>query len=504
MGASDITSALKSVPANSRSGAFDFPTIEADSYADIAIDRAVDEFKGDLEFFPEKTGQELIPSILRPASSLSGAFGRLYEHLNGVNQFRETIELFIDSVSTTTEAGDYLSRWNTLIRTFTEKAFVARALLEASLASDTLVFDHAAATELRRMEVIMDGARQAFQERIEGPFRESWAFNFVGMQLERINQPMNMLNHYPRALVNPKNDGEKIKRWRAVAIGELKRLSDPMTHLSGIENYGKSEFNPRTSLEIGVPEGVVDLFTARPRQDTIDFDAVRKNARSFLHLRTALEMIAFESGRGGERKLSIRYSPTMGSLLIKDEDPDFRGALYPFGIEPMGKRLSDLVKRMGPGAELFTKSTSSPAFDLWNNTILLLPTISMIVIQLADELVPDRKMTFEEAQRMQVASKMDLHTDDVVQIDRSGEDSDVHPMASVFAHEEAKPRPTEIVGIVREASQASEGMLRGGEIFAEIAEEVAAEEMAAVETMQSAKTPSAGVLAAAISIPIKT
>ena len=468
----NITDALGVTAKSGRAGLYRIPEIEADPYADIANDRAIDEYKGkfseDLKIFSEKTGAELIPSILRPPSSLSGAFGRMHEIMFGENQFRSKLAKFIDSVSSTTEVGDYLVRWNNLIRSFTEKAFVARALLEASLADDSLVFDRAAAVELRQMEMMMDAARQAFQERIEGDLRNSWSFNFVGMQFERINQPMNMLNHYPRVLDNPTFDAETIKRWRGAAIGELKRLSDPLLHLRGVNNSKGIDHSPTTVLKLHLPEREIDLFVAYPKQDIIDFEAVRSNARSFFYLRTALEEIVLEAGRDRRMEIKIRYSPSMGAFCIEDKNPIVHGALWPFATVRAKPRIWDLCNRMGPGAFLDLKGAESEI-----GGVKVKHTVSAMVLDLPDELVPDRKITFLEVKNEMVATKKGPSKTS------STDDSGRFPMRSVFDQEEAEAK-FQPVGIVRETPAASAETYLGDDALAGLSEEMMDEEAAAI------------------------
>lgn len=502
----NVTEAVGAVAEKSRGGLSHVPHMEADPYADVVAELAVDEFKSDLPFFPEKSGAELIPSILRPPASLSAAFGRMYQDMYGESQFRNKLEAFIDSVSPTIEAGDYLVRWNNLIRAFTEKTFVVRALLEAALASDTLIFDHAAAKELRQMEMMMDVAREAFQDRIdiEGDLRKSWPFNFVGMQLERINQPMNMLNFYPRLLES--SDKAKIKHWRATAIGELKRLTDPLTHLRGVSNTEDIETSPTTKLSLGLPEGEIDLFVAHPTQDTIDFEAVRNNARSFFYLRTALEEIVLVAGRDRSMEIELAYSPTMGALLIKDKLPTVHGALWPFATARPRERIWDLLNRMGPGAMLELKGAETEL-----NGVPVKYTVSTMVLELPDELVPGRKKTFKEAKGEIVATEAGPSKTS------STDDSGRFPMKTVFAMEEgtAEPVPAEPVAAAEAAPILRAPVHEAGtnpleDIFAEIDEEAGvavpatAEETAAIAGQRAANMSAAAAFQIIKPVLLKT
>ncbi len=448
------------------------PSIEADSHAGAKNEAAVDKFLKNLDFIRQSPPprHSKIPSIFLPPSNLSSAFGRIIDETS----FRDRLEEFADVVGRTSEAETYLVRWNLFMGDFIERAFVVRAMLEAALASDDLVFDNAAATQMRRMEKMKDWAGLAFQERIKGPVRKSWAFNFVWMQLERINQTMNAINYYPRLLENPNTTPEKIKRWRATMAGELKRLSDPLTYLSGVDNFKGLDHLPKTSLKIDLPKGTIDLFTAHPEQDRIDFEAVRNNARSFAYLRSALEEIAIEAGRDHKsREIKIRYSPSMGSFIIEDKNPMVDGALYPFGTEPPQSRLYSLVDRMGPGSFMDMKGAS---FKVGGMT--LRHSVAFIVIQLADELVPNRKITFPDAASAKVAQRIKSRGGEAVQKKADPEDSDITPMKSVF---EERPSYSGVMHPVPE--EAPTHSLQ--DMFADIADEVE-EELAAERATKSA------------------
>jgi len=463
--------------------------IEANPRADEENDRKYAEFVKDFDFIkPISHGQYFqIPAALRPPSTLSTAFGRILDEVT----FRDRLETFTEEVGRTKEAEVYLVRWSAFMNAFLDKAFTVRALLEAARAADDPVFDMAAASEMGRMAKMMEGAPLAFQRNVESELGNSWAFDLVGMQLERMNQPMNMVGAYPHLV--EKYKGEDLKQWRKTAINELGRLTDITTYLRGVESYK----NYKSSLKIDLPAGGIDLFVAHPKQDKIDIDAVKANARSFYYLWVAMLEIALEAGRSRERttRIKLAYSPTMGALLIKDKKPLFRGALYPFATEPPHSRLWSLVDRMGEGANLWMKGAS---FDLKGKS--LMHTISQMVIQLPDTLVPNRKMTFEEARQQVVATKIDIGGNRVARVDETSEDSGVNPMAKVFAREEAKAQaeaaPTEFSGIVRNIGEPAEAAVCGADIFAEIANEVAMEEAAALKAQELAAHTTTGVCAA--------
>jgi hypothetical protein len=492
MGASNITQAIASIPEERRLGLSVTHWIEANPRADVETERRYDEFVKDLKFLkpPSHDNKLQIPSAFRPPSDLSTAFGRMLDEVN----FRDKLETFAEEVGRTKEVEIYLVRWSAFMNAFIDKVFTVRALLEAARVADDLRFDIAAGNEMNRMSKMMEGAPIAFQRNVADDLGETWAFNLVGMQLERINQAMNTVGYYPKLI--EKYGGKELKQWRSKTIRELSRLTDLMTYLRGVENYLEHYKTNTSSLTIDLPKEGVDLFVAHPKQGKINFEAVKENARSFYYLWAAMLEVVLEAGRNREKKTKIKivYSPTMGALLIKDKKPLFKGALYPFATEPPHSRLWSLVDRMGPGANLWMKWAS---FDL--KGMSLMHTISQMVVQLADALVPDRKMTFDEARQQVVATRIDIGADRVARVDETSEDSGVNPMAKVFAFEDAKPNKLEFTGIVRETSQTSEQAFRGDEIFAEIAAE-GAMEAGAVEAMQSANTTSTGVLASVSSV----
>lgn len=486
----NITDKIASVPEERRLGIELVPQMEADASAELRIERRLAEFVKDLDVLklPSNDSFFQIPPLLRRPSDLSTAFGRMIDEA----MFRDKLEAFTEEVGRTKEAEIYLVRWSAFMNAFLDKVFTVRALLEAALAKDDLEFEMVAANEIGKMSRMMESAPIAFQRNVEEELGGTWAFDLVGMQLERINQPMNMVSAYPKLI--KKFSGEALKQWRNKTIQELSRLSNPLAYLSGIESYKTYT----SSLTIDLRKEEVDLFVSYPKQGLIDLEAVNTNARSFYYLWAMLQEIVLEAGRNRwmETKIRIDYSPTIGAILVKDEKPIFRGALYPFLTEPPQSRLWSLKDKMGPGANLHTKDAKAKNYTFYDDTEMEFTTLGTIVIELPDALAPNRKMTFEEAAKQKVATKINIGGERVVRANNDSEDSDVRPMASLFSEEESEPRPVEIAGIVRETPAASAETYLGDDDFSDLARKMDDEEAAALKAKEIAAHSTTGVLAA--------
>ncbi|MFH1830888.1 MAG: hypothetical protein ABH871_08965 [Pseudomonadota bacterium] len=345
------------------------PRIKADPHADLRDFLGVSTFTRDVHIGnPGNVVAQAIkiPSTFRDLSHLSSAVAKAI--------FENQLEHISEEVHQTVDAETYMMNWGIFVGLFLEKAFLARHLLEAAAETNRSEFDVAAIKEIDRMSKMSKYAL-AFQRFVNPVLERSWAFDFVSMQLDQINNPMSYIGVYPQLFARYFSEKDFDVR-RRTAIDNLKRFTDPLEFLRSIRS---SDYHS-TSLEIDLPDEKINLFVTHPKGNKIDINAVMQNAKSFSALQSVLGEIAFQAGRNRQKKtkIGIKWNPEEGKLVITDLMP-LAGALYPFGTEPPRSRLYSIADRMGDGSQL----------TMWPTPMNT--TISQIDIKLPDILVPGRR-----------------------------------------------------------------------------------------------------------------